>query len=85
MSIWIEIHCDVPQEDVDQYANFQNGGCWTTGRGDHPCALIQNASNVPRILAEIGRTAKERGWKHNKHGWACPACVKAGFMAREIA
>lgn len=86
MSIWIEIHCDVPMSDVDSYmapTDYIEGGCYTLFRGIHPSGKVSKASKVPGVLRFLGSEAIKHGWKKNRYGWACPACTKAGFSARE--
>lgn len=81
MSIWLELHCDVPHADVDKYASYDNR-CWSF-EGRFPSGMAGLASKIPAVLRIIGTDAKKQGWKKNRHGWACPTCVKNGYMARE--
>lgn len=73
MSIWLEIHCDVRKDGMDDPLTIT---CHTA-RGDNPGAMAKDISSARTVLVAIEREAMAAGWVRSRGKWGCPGCSRA--------
>ena len=71
MSLWIEIHCDLP---VDGNNEFGEPLCFSYSSASIGGICGNDRTAMMKDLRLIERDAKGQGWIKTRKGWVCPAC-----------